>query len=276
LQAEECAGRSDPGVRAPNATGLNHRLSESALALTLIVCVGSFPLLAAGGAVTVISLSQSFQRPDPLQFRKVENRQDALGQCNKATIAKQAEYPADMDRGQSNRVGNVLLAQRKRVALFAYHIHCRDTRHHMQEQMCNAFLGRTLTQCGKQLGRFVGVGDERVGKGRLNSRACGEPRADFRARESAYLNSGQCLDREMERFLKNSDRGKQVSWQQEFQDLPSAIGKLEVAESPALAEDEHVAGYLVSDGDLLARAGRNEVLPAQVLVCFRLFGGRSE
>ena len=66
-----------------------------------------------------VALSQSFQRPDPLQFRKVENRQDALGQCNKATIAKQAEYPADMDRGQSNRVGNVLLAQRKWVALFA-------------------------------------------------------------------------------------------------------------------------------------------------------------
>ena len=63
----------------------------------------------------------------------------------------------------------------------------------------------------------------------------------------------------MERFLKNSDRGKQVSWQQEFQDLPSAIGKLEVAESPALTEYEHVAGHLISDGDLLAGAGRNEV-----------------
>ena len=80
----------------------------------------------------------------------------------------------------------------------------------------------------------------------------------------------------MECFLENSDRGKQVSRQQEFQDLPSAIGKLEVAESPALTEYEYVAGHLISDGDLLASAGRNEVLPAQVLVCFRFFRGRSE
>ncbi len=86
------------------------------------------------------------QRPDPLQFRKVENLQDAIGQCDDATIAKETEYPADVDRSQSDRVGDVLLTQRKRVALFADHVSGRNARHQMQKQMGNAFLGRSLAQ----------------------------------------------------------------------------------------------------------------------------------
>jgi len=145
----------------------------------------TFFKIAPAGAVI------SAQQPDSLQFRKVENLQDALGQCENPTFAKETEYPTYMDRSQSDRVGNVLLAQRKRVALFTDHISRRDARQQTQKQVSDAFFGGALAQRGKKFGRVAVVGDARIGDGRLNVGANGAPRVDLAARESAYLSVSQ-------------------------------------------------------------------------------------
>ena len=213
----------------------------------------------------------SAQQPDSLQFRKVENLQDALGRRENVTFAKETEYPTYMDRSQSDSVSNVLLAQRKRVALFTDHISRRDARQQTQKQMSDAFFGGTLAQRGKKFGRIAIVGDAGIGDGGLNAGIDGAPRANFAACESAYLSVSQCLDRKLEPPFKDGHGGKEISRQQEFQDLPAAIGKLEVAESPARADYEHVFGHLISGGDLRATAGRKEMLPAWLPACLRVF-----
>ena len=72
----------------------------------------------------------------------------ALGQFQQAALAKQAEHAADMHRREADRVGDVLLAQRKRIALFADHVARGNSRHQMQKQMGDAFLSRALAQRG--------------------------------------------------------------------------------------------------------------------------------
>lgn len=76
----------------------------------------------------------------------------------------------------------------------------------------------------------------------------------------------------MECLFEDGDRRKDISWQQEFQDLPAAIGKLEVAKCPARAKHEYVVVCLISNRDLRASAGHNEVLPAGLVACLRVSG----
>jgi len=119
---------------------------------------------------------------------------------------------------------------------------------------------RALPQRSQKFGRVAEVGDAGTGDRRLNVGVGGAPCANFAANESAQLNLGQRLDREGERLLEHGGRRKCVSRQQELQDLPAAVGKLEVAESPARAENEYVVIRLISDDDLLARARRSKML----------------
>ncbi len=166
-----------------------------------------------------------------------------------------------MDRGESDGVGNVLLAQRKRVALFADHVAGGDALHQMQKQMGNAFFGRELAQCGNKLVRVVSLGYEKARYGRLNVGIGRELLADLGTRESAYADFRQRLDRAMERVFEDGDGGQDISRQQELQNLPAAIGKLKISVGPARTDNEYLAGDLIPDGELRACAGRSKVLP---------------
>jgi hypothetical protein len=80
----------------------------------------------------------------------------------------------------------------------------------------------------------------------------------------------------MKRSLEDRDRRKQITWQQELQDLPAAVGKLEIAEGPAGADHEYVAGYVVAYGDLLTCLDRNEALPIRMPIYYRFVNEPSE
>jgi hypothetical protein len=80
----------------------------------------------------------------------------------------------------------------------------------------------------------------------------------------------------MKCLFEDGDGRKQISRQQEFQDLPASVGKLEVAKRPAGTKDEYILRGMVAGGDLRARAGSKEVLPAWFACCFRVFGRRPE
>ena len=76
-------------------------------------------------------LLRSTQRPDVLQLGDIEDPQDAVGKFDDAAIAEKAKNPAHMNRRESDGIGDVLLAQRKRIALLADHIPGRDALHQM-------------------------------------------------------------------------------------------------------------------------------------------------
>ena len=162
------------------------------------------------------------------------------------------------------------------IALFADHVARGNSRHQMQKQMGDAFLGRALAERGQKFGHFVRVGDAGFRDGPLNVGIGNAPPADFGTRKSAHLNLGQCLDREVKCLFEDGDGGKQISRQQEFQDLPASVGKLEIAKRPARTKHEYILRGLIADGDLRARAGCKEVLPAGFAFCFCVFGSRPE
>jgi hypothetical protein len=65
----------------------------------------------------------------------------------------------------------------------------------------------------------------------------------------------------MGRLLEDRDGGDQVTGQQEFQNLPAAIRKLNVPERPSRTQNEYVVGSVAFGEYLFSRIDRREMLP---------------
>src|SRR5512139_3747460 len=139
-----------------------------------------------------------------------------------------AEDPAHVNRGQSDRIRDMLLPEGKWIASFADHLACGDASYQMPQQVRDPLFGRTLRQHREEFGGLPRL-EHHGFLDRRSSVSFGEAlSADFGACESADLYAGQCCDREMGCLLEDRDGREDVSRLQEFQDLPAAIRKLNV------------------------------------------------
>lgn len=137
--------------------------------------------------------------------------------------------------------------------------------------MSYALFRRALAERCERLVRGLALGSARFRQRHQDSGIDNEPCLDFRTSHSAYLNLGQCFDREVEPLFKYRGSGEEIARQQEIQYLPAAVGQLEEPKSPTTAQHEDIIGHLVSSGDLLARRDDTMMLPIRVLLSTRFF-----
>lgn len=83
-----------------------------------------------------------------------------LGQRKDTPAAKLAEYATDVNRRQSDRIGDVPLLQRERVALPTDPITSRDAAHQMLDEVCNTLFGRTPAEYVEVFGAVADLIDE--------------------------------------------------------------------------------------------------------------------
>jgi hypothetical protein len=72
--------------------------------------------------------------------------------------------------------------------------------------------------------------------------------------EPGDLHVRQGSDGELQLRLEQVQDREQIAGQQEAQDLPAAVGKLNVSVGPTRAKDENVLRGLIAGDDLFARA----------------------
>ena len=89
---------------------------------------------------------RSPQRTQPLKLADVQDSQDTLGQISDSLLSQSPQNPTHMDRGQSGRIGDVLLTQRKWVLLIADHVVGSDTPRQLEKEVGDPLFCRTPPQ----------------------------------------------------------------------------------------------------------------------------------
>lgn len=150
-----------------------------------------------------------------------------------------------MNRGQSNRIRNMPLPERKRITPpLADHLASRNAPDQMQQQVDDSLFRRTLCQHRQGFGGFARVLRDRSFDLRLSLDVIKTSSTNLGACEGADLYAGQRGNRDVRGVFKDRSGREEVSGLQEFQDMPAAVRKLNVAESPSRTQNEDIAGSL--------------------------------
>ena len=173
-----------------------------------------------------------------------------------------------MNCRESDGIGNVLLAQRKGVTLFTDHASGRDPLHEVQKQVGNALLGRKPTEDSYQLVRSFRIDRARFGQRHDYRRIRCQSGLHFSSPHSAHLDRCQGFHGKMKALFKDGADGEEITGQQEFQDLPAAIRKLNVSERPSITQNEHAVGRFVLSEYLCSRISAREFLPTAIALRF--------
>lgn len=133
------------------------------------------------------------QRADPLEFGRFENRQDTPRQIDQFAFAEGAHHPAHMNRSQPDHLSNMLLAQRKGIAL-----ECRAASQESLGEM-EKQIGEPLFRCAPADHRYQFVHVITLSNAGLRqcsrNRGIGcDPGFDCCTAEAAYPDFGQCLN----------------------------------------------------------------------------------
>jgi len=86
------------------------------------------------GGTSLLDARNSPPEADPLEFAPVLNFEHTIRKTDDTTVPEEPHDPTDVDRGQTERIGDVHLTQWKPVALVPGDAPCRNASREVQNQ----------------------------------------------------------------------------------------------------------------------------------------------
>lgn len=204
---------------------------------------------------------------DPAQRGQIENSQHAVLDREYALLAEAVNDPADVNRGQSHRVGYVRLAQWKFNGIAIDHALGIEPVSQLQDEPGNFLVGLKPT---KRHPSAVDAPehDHASRKPFLeNLRFLEQSRSDLATIEFAEADLGEGLSREFGAAREDAEVRNNISRNQEGQDVAASVLKAMKTKRPTFANDIEMLTRLFGAADDFARLSNGKILRQRQLVC---------
>jgi hypothetical protein len=198
--------------------------------------------------------------PDLLQYARIAQSQRAVHAREHAHAAQPCQRFIGVHEGESERVGDVLLAQRKQERFAGHEPQRPGTLVKHDDQRRGAFGGGAPAGAQEVLVDVTFFTGAEPGDVESESWHFAEQSPDFSARQQAELHFGQCLDAMLRGVKHGRLQADEISWQEEIQNLAAAVGQRFEAERPAGIERVDFRAVVAGADDFAA--GRQDEMVA--------------